>query len=136
MLYIGRQFAKAGSAMGLPLLLLLAILATGCSGLAESRKEDWTFQEFSSSCIDLGHYDAKAKKLTVRFAGRNTQRFYRYSNVPPEVWRRLNTLNESGSVGNYLIETVVQQPKQYPFEELIIHSFSKLSPNRKAGDSK
>lgn len=130
-----RQFAKAGSAMSLPLLFVLGMLACGCSGLVEDPKR-WTFQEFSSSCIDLGHYDAKTEQLTVRFVSRNTQRFYRYSNVPPETWNRLNTLNESGGVGNYLIETVVQQPRKHPFEELAIRSFSKVSSKKKAGDSK
>jgi hypothetical protein len=130
------ELTRAGSVMGLPFLFLLAMLAGGCSGLAEGRKEARIFQEFRSSCIDLGHYNAKARQLTVRFVSRNTQRFYRYSNIPPEIWTRLNTLNESGGVGNYLIETVVQQPMQYPFEELTIRSFSKLSLKKKAGDSK
>lgn len=84
--------------MGLPFLLLLTLLVGASVGqLAEQKNsEPLTFQEFESSCIDLGYYDAKGKQLTVRFVNRNTQRFYRYSNVPSEVWNKLNALNETG----------------------------------------
>src|SRR5688572_21692385 len=96
---------KAGPARDLP-FFLLAILIFLQSGVDLSAKEDavLTFQEFESSCIDLGHYDAKAKELRVRFVNRSTERFYCYSNVPVEVWKKLNSLNETGSVGEYLNE--------------------------------
>jgi len=95
-----------------------------------------TFQEFESSCIDLGHYDEKVRQLTVRFVNRNTERFYRYSNVPAEVWKQLKALNETGGVGNYLNDTVVQHPEKYPFKELMIQSFKSIPKKKKAGDSK
>ena len=128
---------KAGPTRGLP-FFLLTILIFFRFGLELSANEDavLTFQEFKSSCIELGHYDAKAKKLTVRFVNRNTERFYCYSNVPAEVWKKLNSLNETGSVGEYLNETVVQQSEKYPFKELTIRSFKKIPKKKKAGDSK
>ena len=134
---VRRAIAQAGPTMGLP-FFLLAILIFLQSGIDLSAKEDavLTFQEFESSCIDLGHYDAKAKQLTVRFVNRNAERFYRYSNVPAEIWKKLNTLNETGGVGEYLNETVVQQPEKYPFKELTISSFKSVPKKKKAGDSK
>jgi hypothetical protein len=131
----GRQFAKAGSTMSLPFIFLVTVLAGGCFSLPGDRKEAWTFQEFQSSCIDLGYYDAKSMELTVRFVNPKTQRFYRYSNVPSEIWGRLIALNETGGVGNYLNETVVGNPKKYPFEELTIRSFNKVPRKKKAGSS-
>ena len=97
-----------------------------------------TFQEFQSSCIDLGCYDEKAKQLTVRFVNRNAERFYRYSNVPAEVWTRLRKLNETGGVGEYLNETIVQHREKFPFEELTIRKFKTIPipGKKKAGDSK
>lgn len=123
--------------MGLP-LFLVAMLVFLQPGIDLSAKEDavLTFQEFESSCIDLGHYDAKAKELTVRFVNRNTERFYRYSNVPAEVWKKLKALNETGGVGEYLNETVVQHPEKYSFKELTIRSFKTIPKKKKAGDSK
>ena len=94
------------------------------------------FQEFESSCIDLGHYDAEAKQLTVRFVNRNTDRFYRYSNVPAEVWTKLKRLNEIGGVGNYLNETVVQHFEKYPYKELTLRAFKTTPKKKKAGHSK
>ena len=127
----------AGPVMGLP-FFLLAVLIFLHSGVDLPAKEEGvlTFQEFESSCIDLGRYDAKAKELTVRFVNRNTERFYRYSNVPLEVWKKLNALDERGSVGEYLNETIVQHPKKYPFEELTIRSFKTVPKKKKAGNSK
>ena len=122
--------------MGLPSLLLLGIFLLPRVDFAAERKAVLTFQEFESSCIDLGHYDAKAKQLTVRFVNRNTERFYRYSNVPAEVWKRLNQLNETGGVGEYLNETVVQHPEKFPYQELTIHKFKTIPKKKRAGDSK
>ena len=93
------------------------------------------FQEFESSCIDLGHYDAKGEKLTVRFVNRNTDRFYQYSKVPAEIWKKLNTLNETGGVGEYLNETVVKHQDKHPFKELTIHSFKSI-PKRKKPETR
>ncbi len=93
-----------------------------------------TFEEFESSCIDLGHYDAKIKQLTVRFVSPNTERFYRYSNVPAEMWRKLKALNKTGGVGSYLNDAVVRHPEKYPFKELTIHSFKRVSKKKKAGN--
>jgi hypothetical protein len=131
-----RAIAKAGPVMGLP-FFLLTILFFFQSSLNLSAREDavLTFQEFESSCIDLGHYDAKAKELTVRFVNRNTKRFYRYSNVPVEVWRKLNSLNETGGVGEYLNETIVQRPEKHPFKEFTIRSFKTVPKKKKAGSS-
>jgi hypothetical protein len=132
-----RQFmAKAGSLVSLP--FLLATAAFFQSGANSSAKEDAvpTFQEFESSCIDLGHYDSKKKELTVRFIGKKPERFYRYSDVPAEIWKKLNALNEKGGVGEYLNETVVQHPEKFPYEELTIQKFKTIPKKKKAGDSK
>ena len=127
-----RQFlAKAGSLLGLPILLHAL---SGRAADAPTPGEDFlVFEEFASNCIDLGHYDLKAKQLTVRFVGRKLERFYRYSNITPEIWEKLRKLNDSGGVGGYLIETVVQNPKKYPFEELTIHKFTVTPRKEKAG---
>ena len=122
--------------MGLPFLLLLGLFLLPGLGSRAEEKAVLTFQEFESSCIDLGHYDAKAKELTVRFVNRNTERFYRYSNVPPDVWKKLNGLNETGGVGEYLNETIVQHPEKYPFKEFSIRSFKTIPKKKRAGDSK
>ena len=122
--------------MGLPFLLLMGILLLPGVGFAAEQRTMPTFQEFESSCIDLGHYDQKARRLTVRFVNRNTERFYRYSNVPVEIWKKLNVLNESGGVGEYLNETIVQHPEKYSFEELRIQFFKTIPKKKKAGDSK
>ena len=134
----GRQvFAKAGSLVGLPLLFLAAVLLTvSPATLVAQEGTVLTFQEFESSCIDLGHYDAKAKTLTVRFVGKTPERFYRYSNVPAELWKKLKALNETGGVGEYLNETIVQHPEKYPFKELTIRSFKTTPKKKKAADSK
>ena len=122
--------------MGLPFLLVMGILLLPAVCFSVEEKVVLTFQEFESSCIDLGYYDAKSKELTVRFVNRNTERFYRYSNVPVEVWKKLNSLNETGGVGEYLNETVVRQPEKHPFKELTIRSFKSIPKKKKAGDSK
>ena len=134
--FVRQIFAKAGLIVSLPFLLPAAPLPPfGASSLAKE-KALIIFSEFESSCIDLGFYDEKRRQLTVRFVNRNTERFYRYSNVPGRVWKKLNALNQTGGVGNYLNETVVQHPQKYPFEELTIQSFKTLSKKQKAGDSK
>ncbi len=122
--------------MSLPFLLLATILLQ--SSVSSLAKEEiaLTFQEFESSCIDLGHYDPKAKQLTVRFVNRNTDRFYRYSKVPAAMWKKLKALNETGGVGEYLNETIVQNPERYPFKELTIRSFKSIPIKKKAGDSR
>lgn len=123
--------------MGLPFfLLLMGILLLPGIGFAAEEKTVPSFQQFESSCIDLGHYDEKVRQLTVRFVNRNTERFYRYSNVPAEIWKRLNVLNESGGVGEYLNETIVQHPEKYPFEELTIRTFKTIPQKKKAENSK
>ena|SRR5215203_1992798 len=131
-----RQISKAGPKTGLPFLLWLGIFLLSGESLRAEGKDVITFQEFESSCIDLGHYDAKAKELTVRFVNRNTERFYCYSNVPAEIWKKLNALNETGGVGEYLNETIVHWPEKYPFKELTIKSFKTIPKKKKAGDSK
>ena len=131
-----RQESKAGPVVGLPFFLLIGILLLPSVCLQAEEKVVPTFQEFESSCIDLGHYDEKVRQLTVRFVNRNTERFYRYSNVSAEVWKKLNLLNQSGGVGEYLNETIVQHPEKYPFEELTIRSFTTIPKKKKAGDSK
>ena len=68
--------------------------------------------------------------LTVRFVSRKTEKFYRYSHVPPTVWDKLRQLNESGGVGGYLKETIVSYPKTFPFAELTIREF-KVAPAKK-----
>ena len=127
-----RQFlAKAGSILGLPFLL------HGLPGRAADAptpsEGSLVFEEFASNCIDLGRYDVKAKQLTVRFVGRKLERFYRYSNVTPEIWEKMRQLNESGGVGGYLIETIVQNPKKFPFEELTVRKFTVTPGKKKAG---
>lgn len=129
-----QMFAKAGSVVSLPFLLLAGfLLLSGVYSLAEE-KAVFTFQEFESSCIDLGHYDAEARELTVRFVNRKSERFYRYSNVPREVWAKLQSLNETGGVGNYLHETILGNPKKYPYEEVAFRNFKTVP--KKTGDSK
>jgi hypothetical protein len=130
------QLSKAGPKMGLPFLLWLGILLLVGESLRAGEKDVIIFQKFESSCIDLGHYDAKAKELTVRFVNRNTERFYCYSKVPAEIWIKLNALNETGGVGEYLNETIVQWPEKYPFKELTIKSFKTIPKKKKAGNSK
>lgn len=127
-----RQFlAKAGSILSLP-FLRTALPGRAAESPAQNG-DSLVFEEFASSCIDLGRYDAKSRQLMVRFVGRKPERFYRYSNVPPEIWERLRKLNESGGVGGYLIETVVQNPKKFPFEELTVHKFTVTPGKKKAG---
>jgi hypothetical protein len=124
-----RQFlVKAGSLLGLP--FLWSSRSCWAADISRAAKDQPMFEEFTSSCIDLGHYDPKARQLTVRFVGRKPDRFYRYSNVPPEVWKKLRQLNQSGGVGEYLNDAIVKEPKTFPFEELTIRDF-KIAPKRK-----
>ena len=129
-------FAKAGSIVSLPFLLLaVTVPSFSVSSLA---KEE-TLPTFPRIRIQLHRswlYDEKARQLTVRFVNRSTERFYRYSNVPAKVWKKLNALNQSGGVGSYLNDTVVQHPEKYPFSELRIQRFKTVPKNKRAGDSK
>src|SRR5687768_6397907 len=96
------QGSKAGSVLSLPFFLVVALFLSSVIVLQAKEKPLPTFEEFESSCIDLGHYDAKVKQLTVRFVNPKTERFYRYSNVPAEIWKKLRALNKTGGVGSYL----------------------------------
>lgn len=109
--------------MSLPFLLAAALCfpVAPRAGGAESRAP--TFHEFDSTCIDLARYDAKTRELTVHFAGKHPERFYRYSKVPVAVWKKLQALNLTGGVGNYLNETVVARPEKHPFQEVTVRSF-------------
>lgn len=127
-------FVKAGSTLSL-FSLWLTLNGRTAEVPAPTPGESWTFEEFASSCIDLGHYDAKKGQLTVRFVNKKTERFYRYSNVRTEVWVKMRQLNESGGVGGYLTETIVQEPKKYPFEELTIREFKVTPKMKKTGMS-
>jgi hypothetical protein len=114
----------------LPFLLFLGFLLHSGARLSAAEVAA-SFQKFESSCIDLGHYDPKTKELTVRFVGKNSERFYCYSNVPSAIWKKLTALNESGGVGEYFNETVVRQPEKHPFKELTIRSFKTISKKKK-----
>lgn len=128
---------RAGSLVGLPFLLLLVLLLHFNSSLVAEERAVLTFQVFESSCIDLGHYDRKLQRLTVRFVNRETDRFYCYLNVRPELWSKLQKLNETGGVGNFLNEAIVQHPDKFPFEELTIRKYKTVSAKtKKAGNSK
>ena len=131
MIRASRIQAKAGSIVGLPFLMLTVLLLQIAASSPAKETVVLTFQEFESSCIDLGRYDEKAKQLTVRFVNRHRERFYRYSNVPAEVWRKLNVLNETGGVGEYLNETIVQDPATYPFKELTIRAYKTIPKSKK-----
>ena len=124
-------FTQAGSIMSLP--FLWAALDASAAETPPPSGASWTFEEFESNCIDLGHYDRKTRRLTVRFVNKNRTRFYRYSHVPPEVWDKMRKLNESGGVGGYLVETIVQHPDAFPFEELTIPDFKIALKGKKTG---
>lgn len=132
---VTQKCGKAGSRKSLPFLLLFIgwLLATGSRLPAAERALQ--FQAFESSCIDLGHYEAKQKKLTVRFVNRKPDQFYRYSNVPATVWKELLRLNEKGGVGNYLHETLLNDPKKYPYEVVNIKTMTTNQKSKKAGNS-
>lgn len=134
MIFVRLIAAKAGSIVSLPFLLLALGLWASTAKAADETV--LTFQKFESSCIDLGHYDSKIQKLTVRFANRKTESFYRYSNVPERIWKRLRKLNESGGVGNYLHETVLADPKKFPYQEVSLREFQIAVEKKKAGDPK
>jgi len=127
---------KAGSQWNLPFLFVAMLFLL--SGVVSPAKETpvLALQEFESSCIDLGDYNAETKALTVRFVGRKPERFYRYSNIPISIWKKLTELNETGGVGEYFTETVVHHPEKYSFEELTIRSFRTIPRKKKAEDSK
>jgi hypothetical protein len=99
-------------------------------------EEMLTFWELNSRCIDLGHYDAKTRQLTVRFVNPNPMCFYRYSKIPPDIWRNIKRLSETEGLGTYFNETVVQHREKYPFEERGIRHFKIHRGKEKAGDSK
>ena len=137
-----RQFLiAAGPMAGLPFFVSGSLARAAAS--KPPREAQPVFEEFTSSCIDLANYAPKTRELTVRFTGRKPDRFYRYSNVSPEVWEKLRALNKSGGVGGYLNETIVQHTKLFPFELLLIKKFKvsksaegKKVKKQKAGDSK
>jgi hypothetical protein len=132
-----RQFlAKAGSFLSLP--FLFSDWESLAAEVSRTVEEIMVFEPFSSSCIDLGRYDTKAKQLTVRFVDpkKMSGRFYRYSNVPREIWEKLRQLNEAGGVGGFLNDTIVKDPKRFPFEELRIKEFTMAPQKKKAGSSK
>ena len=137
-----RQFLiTAGSIVGLPFFFPIPTLLS--AGENPPGKVPTVFEKFTSSCIDLGNYVPETKELIVRFTGRKPDRFYRYSNVTPEIWEKLRTLDKSGGVGIYFNETIVQHPKLFPFEVMTIRGvkISKQSENKtrnkqKAEDSK
>jgi len=137
-----RQFLiTAGSIAGLP--FFLSILTPLAAAEKSPAKVPTVFEQFTSSCIDLGSYVPQTKELTVRFTGRKPDRFYRYTNVSPEIWENLRSLDKSGGVGSYLNETIVRHPKLFPFEVLKIRGFkvskqseTKKVKKRKAEDSK
>ena len=131
----------AGSMVGLPFFLSIPSLLAAVEKLPGN--VPLVFEEFTSSCIDLGNYVPQNKELTVRFTGRKPDRFYRYSNVSPEIWEKLRALDKFGGLGSYLNETIVQHPKLFPFEVLTIRGFkiskatsTKKVKKTKAGDSK
>lgn len=137
-----RQFLiTAGSVAGLQ--FFFSISSVRAAADKTTSKVPPVFETFTSSCIDLGNYIPKTKELTVRFTGRKPDRFYRYSNVPLEMWEKIRVLDKSGGVGGYLNETIVQHPKVFPFEVLTIQEFKVSNPvdikkvkNQKAEDSK
>lgn len=137
-----RQFLiTAGSVVGLP--FFFSISSARAAEAKPASKVTPVFDAFTSSCIDLGNYVSKKRELTVRFTGRKPERFYRYSNIPSEVWEKLRVLDKSGGVGGYLNETIVQHPKLFPFKVLTIQEFkvsksaeTKKVKKQKAGDSK
>jgi len=95
-----------------------------------------TFQTISSTCIDLASYETNANRLTVRFAGGNKEKFYRYSNVSTNVWSQILKSNSKGAgVGTYFVETVVNHPRQFPYEIIWLSSTTVSSTNKKAEDS-
>lgn len=138
-----RQFLiRASSLAGLPFFFSNSSLRAAAADKADGKVTP-VFEAFTSNCIDLGSYVPKTRELTVRFTGRKPDRFYRYSNVPPEVWEKLRALDKSGGVGGYLNETLVQHPKLFPFKLLTIQEFKVSKPvetkkvkKQKAGDSK
>jgi len=132
------MIGKAGSRTSLPFLFLVTLTAlVVCSTPAQTNHEAVPrFQEFQSSCIDLGNYDADKRQLTVRFVNRKAERFYRYSNVEPEIWTKLQALNERGGIGSYLHETILADAKKHPHEEVTIRRFETVRQKKRAENSK
>jgi len=126
---------RAGSMAGLPFLLLGWLVVTTFT-LAAADIQPLQFRRFNSTCIDLAHYDQKARKLTVRYTGKKADHFYRYANVSPKTWQKLRSLNETGGVGKFMNETLVAKPKEHPYEEVTLADFKVIPENRKAGHSK
>ncbi len=91
-----RLSVKAGSFKSLPFLLYAGLLLSANLQLKSVVTNLLEFQKFGSSCIDLGGYDTSRKTLTVRFVNRDKSRFYCYTNVPPEIWKNLERLNQNG----------------------------------------
>jgi hypothetical protein len=136
MIFAPQIFAKAGSVRSLPFLLIIGLFLQSNVNTLANEDAVFTFQEIESTCINLAHYDAKTKRLTVRFVDRDTDRFYCYSRISAEIWVTIKALNErDGGVGTYFTTTVVQHPERYPFKKIVIQEF-KTIPKKKAGDSK
>jgi hypothetical protein len=104
--------------------------------LTASELSRMNFRSINSTCIDLAHYQTNRHQLTVRFTNGNKERFYRYSKVPTNVWNRILELDVKGKggVGTYFVETVVEHPKEYPFEVIWLNE--PPLEKKKAGDSK
>jgi hypothetical protein len=115
---------QAGLVRGLPFLLLLLAFSPQADGVSPDQSIKLEFQQFESSCINLGHYDRRTRRLTLRFVGSQSNRFYRYSNVAPQQWAKMTVLNKTGGVGNYLNKTVLADPRKHPFEEVVVTSFT------------
>jgi hypothetical protein len=105
-----RQFLiRAGSLAGLP--FLFSISSLWAAAVKPSRQAPPVFEEFTSSCIDLGRYVPESRELTVRFTGRKPDRFYRYSNVPPEIWEKLRAPFEVLTIQEFKVSKPVQTNK-------------------------
>ena len=124
----GESKAKAGSKWSLPFLFVAAAAMAG-------ELSDVKFRSINSTCIDLAHYQTNRHELTVRFTNGSKDRFYRYSKVPLDIWSRIIELDAEGKgVGNYFVATVVEHPKQFPFE--VIWLPKPPAEKKKAEDSK
>ena len=123
--------ARAGQTLGLLFLLLTAIAATAADASHP------VFLPVTSTCIDMASYETNRHELTVRFTGGSKDKFYRYANVPTNIWSQILELNRKGAgVGTYFVETVVNQPKRFPYEIVWMPSSTNQAKSKKAGDSK
>ena len=115
---------RAGSRWSLPFVFLAMLMDfKPAEGAPDQSTPE--FKKFTSSCINLGWYDLNTRKLTIRFENGRNNHFYRYENVPPIIWNNLLSLNGSGSVGNYLNETILKHPKKYPSKVITVKAWRK-----------